>query len=127
VPPTVARTREEQGRLFWVWVLTLPILLLLGASAAFAAPWPNQLTQRIGQALLAFPVLFVVGEPLLHSASAALRGEVKAPLAVITAAVALACYGSGLLAIVGLAPPLAGVSAVVVSTYLSLRYVAGRY
>lgn len=122
---SLARTREEQGRLFWVWLLTLPILLLLGASRAFGAPWPNPLTQRIAMVMLAFPVLFVVGEPLLVEAFGPADRRRRMPL--VVALVAIACYLSGVLALFTAAPPIAGASAVVVSTYLSVRYLAGWY
>jgi cation transport ATPase len=124
--PSPARKREEQGRLFWVWLLTLPIILLRLASFAFGAPWPNALTQRIAMLMLAFPVLFVVGEPLLADAVTALRtGRPSTP--VIVAGVALACYASGVLALFTTAPPIAGVSALVVCAYLTLRYLFVRY
>jgi len=120
-----ARKREEQGRLFWVWLLTLPILLLLAASRAFEAPWPNPLTQRIAMLMLAFPVLFVVGEPLLAEAFGSAKERKRQ--AVVVSLVAIACYVSGILALFTSAPPVAGVSAVVVSTYLTVRYLAGWY
>lgn len=124
--PSKARKREEQGRLFWVWLLTLPIILLLAAAFAFGAPWPNPLTQRIAMLMLAFPVVFVVGEPLLAEAVAALRGNGGyAPLAV--AAGALACYASGALSLLTPAPPVAGLSALIVCAYLTVRYLGERY
>ena len=70
--PTKARRREEQGRLFWLWLLTLPIILILAAAFAFGAPWPTPLTQRFAMAMLAFPVLFMVGDPLFRDAKRAL-------------------------------------------------------
>ena len=122
---SLARKREEQGRLFWVWLLTLPILLLLAASVAFEAPWPNPLTQRIAMVMLAFPVLFVVGEPLLAEAFASTTERRRSALAV--AMVAVACYASGILALFTPAPPIAGASALIVALYLTVRYLAGRY
>jgi len=124
--PSIARKREEQGRLFWVWLLTLPLLLLLGASRVFGAPWPNPLTQRIGFVVLAFPVLFVVGEPLFAAARAAIERR-RPNLSLIVAGMAAAGYGCGLLAIFTSAPPLAGASALLVSVYLTLRYITSRY
>jgi len=61
-----ASLREAQGRLFWAWLFTLPILLILGASRVFGAPWPDELLQDLAMLALAFPVLFVVGLPLFH-------------------------------------------------------------
>ncbi|MGD8330419.1 MAG: hypothetical protein PVJ49_13380 [Acidobacteriota bacterium] len=124
--PSLARRREEQGRLFWAWLLTLPIILLLAAARAFGTPWPNPMTQRIAMVMLAFPVVFVVGEPLLSDAAAALRRRAWHP-AVIVAPIALACYASGMLALLTAAPAIGGVSALVVSTYLTARYLSGRY
>lgn len=119
-----ARRREEQGRLFWVWLLTLPIILLMGASRAFGAPWPNPLTQRIAMLLLAFPVLFVVGEPLLADAAESLRARRGHPSLAVAAA-ALGCYASGALALFTSAPPIAGISALLVSAYFTARYLLG--
>jgi len=70
---------------------------------------------------LAFPVVFVVGEPLFHHAlEARRRGTLDATFAL--AAATVVGYLSGIVALVAPIPSLAGVSAVVVSTYLSLRY-----
>lgn len=124
--PSVARKREEQGRLFWAWLLSLPILLLLGASRAFGTPWPNPLTQHIAQVILAFPVLFTVGEPLFGAAATAIR-ERRPGIALLVAAAATAGYASGVLAVFLPLPATAGPSALLVSTYLTLRYFAGRY
>ena len=124
--PSLARKREEQGRLFWAWLLTLPIILLLGAGRAFGAPWPNPLTQRIAMVMLPFPVVFVVGEPLLVDAMEAARaGRLRG--SVVVAVIALGSYASGVLALFTAAPPISGLSAVVVSAYLTGRYLAGRY
>ena len=126
VAPSLARKREEQGRLFWVWLLSLPIVLLLVASRAFGAPWPNPLTHRIAMVMLSFPVLFVVGEPLLTRAAKTARAG-RIGISVIVAGVALGSYASGVLALFTSAPPVGGLSALVVSTYLTGRYIAGRY
>ena len=126
MPPSRARRREEQGRLFWAWLLSFPIIVLLAASRAFGAPWPHPLTQRIAMVMLAFPVLFVVGEPLLTDAYRAWR-DGRGYTALLVAAVAIGMYASGVLAVVTAAPPIAGLSALVVSTYLSVRYLTGRY
>jgi len=122
-----AREREEQGRLFWVWLLSLPILLLMAAAAAFGTPWPNPLTQRIAMIMLAFPVIFVVGEPVMSGARSTLAGEGRDAGALVAAAAAVAMYASGVLSLITPAPPLAGLAALVVSTYLTLRYATGRY
>lgn len=124
--PSLARKREEQGRLFWVWLLSLPIILLLGASRAFGTPWPHPLTYRIAMVVLSFPVLFVVGEPLFARAAKTARAG-RIGISVIVAGIALGSYASGILALFTPAPPVGGLSALVVSTYLTGRYLAGRY
>ena len=124
--PSLARKREEQGRLFWVWLLTLPIVLLLGASRAFGAPWPHPLTHRIAMVMLSFPVVFVVGEPLFARAAETAR-DGRIGISVIVAGVALGSYASGVFALFTPAPPVGGLSALVVSTYLTVRYLVGRY
>jgi cation transport ATPase len=125
-PSSPARRREEQGRLFWVWLLSLPIILLLAAERAFGAAWPNPLTQKIAMVMLAYPVLFVVGEPLLHEGAAAWQQRRASP-AVLAAAAALACYVSGALATFTSAPPIAGHAALLVAAYLTLRYFVGSW
>ncbi len=124
--PTKARRREEQGRLFWLWLLTLPIIMILVAAFAFDAPWPNRLAQRFAMAMLAFPVLFMVGDPLFRDAKRALTNRRPGP-EVGVAAIVLVAYASGVLALIAPTPPAAGLSALVVSTYFSVRYLLGRY
>ncbi len=124
--PSIARKREEQGRLFWVWLLTLPLLLLMGASRAFGAPWPNPLTLRIGYIMLAFPVLFVVGEPVFRDALASARQK-RLDLGLLVGVAAAGCYASSVLSLFTPAPPLGGISALVVSAYLTRRYITSRY
>jgi cation transport ATPase len=126
VAPTRARRREEQGRLFWLWLLTLPIILMRAAAFAFGAPWPSPLTQRFAMVMLAFPVLFMVGDPLFRDARRALTERQPTPELAV-AAIVLVAYGSGLLALIAPTPPVAGVSALVVSTYFTARYLLGRY
>ncbi len=123
---SLARKREAQGRLFWAWLLTLPVVLLLAATFAFGAPWPNPLTHRIAMVMLAFPALFVVGEPLISRAAETAR-DGRFGISVIVAGVALGSYTSGVLALFSPAPPIGGLSALVVSTYLTVRYLVGRY
>jgi len=126
VTPTRARRREEQGRLFWLWLLTLPIILMRAAAFAFGAPWPTPLMQRFAMAMLAFPVLFMVGDPLFRDAKRALADRRPSPELAVAATVLIA-YGSGLLALVAPTPPVAGFSALVVSTYFTVRYLLDRY
>ena len=124
--PTRGRRREEQGRLFWLWLLTLPIILMLTAAFAFGAPWPDPLSQRLAMAMLAFPVLFMVGEPLFKDAKRSLRDRRLGPELAVAAIVLLA-YSSGFLALIFPTPPIAGFSALIVSTYFTVRYLLGRY
>lgn len=116
------RKSEEQGRLFWAWLFTLPIIGLLAASLAFGAPWPSPTVLRIGMLVLAFPVLFGVGEPLFHDAAEARRhGAWGAAVPVL--ALAIATYAAGILALFLPIPTLAGASAFLVALYLTARYV----
>jgi cation transport ATPase len=76
--------------------------------------------------MLAFPALFVVGEPLISRAAETAR-DGRFGISVIVAGVALGSYTSGVLALFSPAPPIGGLSALVVSTYLTVRYLVGRY
>ena len=116
------RKAEEQGRLFWVWLLTLPIILMMAASRAFGAPWPGPFMLRLAMVTLAFPVLFIVGEPLFAVAIEAARAR-RWHSALPVAALAAIGYLSGLIALVGPTPSLAGPAAILVSLYLTGRYV----
>ena len=115
------RKSEEQGRLFWAWLLTLPIIGLLAASLAFRAPWPSPAVQRIGMVVLAFPVVFGVGEPLFHDAAEARRRGAWG-VAVPVLALVLVTYGAEILALFLPIPTLAGAPAILVAVYLSARY-----
>ena len=115
------RKSEEQGRLFWVWLLSLPIIGLLAASLAFGAPWPSPWVLRIGMVVLAFPVVFGVGEPLFRDAAEARRRgawSVAAPVLLL----AIVSYATGVLALFLPIPTFAGASAILVALYLTGRY-----
>lgn len=75
--------------------------------------------------MLAFPVLFVVGEPLLVEAFGSESRRRRSSQ--VVGLIAVACYVSGILALFTSAPPVAGGSAVVVSAYLTVRYLADWY
>jgi len=97
----------------------------LGASQAFGVPWPTPLTHRIAMVVLSYPVVFVVGEPLFARAAATAR-DGRVGISVIVAGAALGSYASGVLALFTPAPPIGGLSALVVSTYLTVRYLVRR-
>ena len=105
-----------------MWLLTLPIILIHGASVAFGAPWPSPLLLNLAMVALAFPVLFVAGEPLFGAAIAAGKSG-RWNLELWVAALVVAGYGSGLVALVAPTPQLAGASAILAATYLTVRYV----
>ncbi len=99
---------------------------MLAAAFAFGAPWPGPLTQRFAMAMFAFPVLFMVGNPLFNDAKRAVKDRRLCP-EVGVAAIVLVAYGSGLLALIAPTPPVAGLSALLVSTYFTVRYLLRRY
>ncbi len=115
------RKSEEQGRLFWVWLLTLPIIGLLAASLAFGAPWPSPWVLRIGMVVLAFPVVFGVGEPLFSDAAEARRRGAWS-VATVVFLLAMISYAAGVLALFLPIPTFAGASAILVALYLTARY-----
>ena len=116
-----AREVEHQGRLFWAWLLTFPIIVMHAASWVFGAPWPSRLRLSLGLLRLAFPVVFVIGEPLFRKALESWRRR-RFDATVILAVAATLLYASGMVALFAPTPSLAGVSALVVSTYLTVRY-----
>lgn len=135
--PSRAALREAQGRLFWVWLLTSPIVFLEMAHVAFGAPWPGPLLKDVGLLLLAFPVLFVVGDRTFHAARARLRaGEGNASAAegadedrdrgsladLVVAAACVVAYGSGFLATFTYLPNPAGFAAVLMAAHTTVRY-----
>lgn len=143
--PSAARRREAQGRLFWTWLFALPILLILGASFTFGAPWPDRLLQNLAMLVLAFPILFVVGLPLFHleegealgtDADDPDREEGAGPdskdsagllLDRLVAGIATLGYVSGITALAGWTPNGSGIAALLVATYLTGRHLTGRH
>lgn len=71
---TPARWREAQGRLFWAWLLTTPILFIEASSLLFGAPWPGPLRRDLFLLVLASPVVFGVGDRTFRRASSRHRG-----------------------------------------------------
>jgi cation transport ATPase len=117
--------KDAQGRLFWIWAFSLPVILIMIASTAFGTPWPSRLLRDIAFLILAVPVLFVVGRDEL-SAAAARRGHTRSVSGLLVAAAAVTGYLSGLLALVVPVPNLAGMAVVVVAAYSTMCYLKGR-
>ncbi len=114
--------REAQGRVFFAWLFTLPIMLIMAGSWAFGSPWPDPLLHRLLMLVLAFPVLFVVGNETLSSAAAAVRR--RAPnMDVLIALGTLAAYTSGLLALFTPVASFSGIAAMIMAFHLTGRYI----
>ena len=107
------RTRllEAQGRLFFAWLFTLPIMLIMAGSWAFGSPWPSPLLHRLLMLLLAFPVLFVVGGETLGYALGAVRRR-SANMDLLIALGTLAAYSTGFLSLFLPLASFAGVAAI---------------
>ena len=125
-PSTAARTpaalREAQGRVFFAWLFTLPIMLIMAGSWAFGSPWPSPLLHQLLMLLLAFPVLFVVGLDTLTSAlGAARRGSPN--MDVLIALGTLAAYATGLLALFTPVASFSGIAAMIMAFHLTGRYI----
>ncbi len=114
--------REAQGRVFFAWLFTLPIMLIMASSWAFGSPWPDPLLHQLLMLVLAFPVLFVVGNETLSSAAAAVRRR-SPNMDVLIALGTLAAYGSGLLALFTPIASFSGIAAMIMAFHLTGRYI----
>lgn len=119
-----AALRDAQGRLFFAWLFTLPILAIMAAHRLFGRPWPGPVLENLGMLILAAPVVFAVGRPILSSAARSLRSR-RMGLDLLVAGAALAAYASGALALLLPVPGLAGLASVLVAAHLTLRYFRG--
>lgn len=120
-----AKLREAQGRLFFAWLFTLPIMLIMAGSWAFGSPWPSPFVHRLLMVVLAFPVLFAVGsETMQFALRAARRGA--ANMDVLIALGTLAAYTTGILALFTPLASFAGVAAMIMAFHLTGRYLEAR-
>lgn len=117
-----AALREAQGRVFFAWLFTLPIMLIMVGSWAFGSPWPDPLLHQLLMLLLAFPVLFVVGNETLSSAAAAIRRRTP-NMDVLIALGTLAAYATGLLALLTPIASFSGIAAMIMAFHLTGRYI----
>jgi Cu+-exporting ATPase len=117
-----AALREAQGRVFFAWLFTLPIMLIMAGSWAFGSPWPDPLLHQLLMLLLAFPVLFVVGNETLSSAAAAIRRRTP-NMDVLIALGTLAAYATGLLALLTPIASFSGIAAMIMAFHLTGRYI----
>ena len=116
---------EAQGRIFWAWLFTLPVIWIQAATWIFDAPWPNPRLMQISLVALGFPVLFVVGEPIFRSALAAVRqGRLNADLSI--ALVTSVGWVTGALTFFLPLPNYAGPAAVLMAAYLTVRHLKGQ-
>ena len=120
-PSDRARLREAQGRIFWAWLFTLPMMLIMVATWAFGWSWPTPVLNHLGMVVLAFPVLFVVGLPTFETAFRGLRGG-TANMDLLIALGTLAAYTSGLASLVLPVANYAGVAAMIMAFHLTGRY-----
>ncbi len=117
-----AALREAQGRVFFAWLFTLPIMLIMAGSWAFGSPWPDPLLHQLLMLMLAFPVLFVVGVETLSSAVAAV-GRRSPNMDVLIALGTLAAYATGLLALFTPITSFSGIAAMIMAFHLTGRYI----
>ena len=117
-----AALREAQGRVFFAWLFTLPIMLIMAGSWAFGSPWPDPLLHQLLMLMLAFPVLFVVGVETLSSAVAAV-GRRSPNMDVLIALGTLAAYATGLLALFTPITSFSGIAAMIIAFHLTGRYI----
>ncbi len=119
---TPAALREAQGRVFFAWLFTLPIMLIMAGSWAFGSPWPDPLLHKLLMLVLALPVLFVVGIETLSSAMAAVRRR-SPNMDVLIALGTMAAYATGLLALFTPIASFSGIAAMIMAFHLTGRYI----
>ena len=120
-----ASLREAQGRLFFAWLFTLPIMLIMAGSWAFGSPWPSPFVHRLLMLILASPVVFVVGGETLAGAAAAVARRVP-NMDVLIALGTLAAYSTGIFALVSSLTSFAGIAAMIMAFHMTGRYLEAR-
>jgi Cu+-exporting ATPase len=120
-----AQVREAQGRLFFAWLFTLPIMLIMAGSWAFGSPWPSPFVHLLLMLVLAFPVVFVVGNETLTGALAAIGRRIP-NMDVLIALGTLAAYLTGILAIFTSLTSFAGIAAMIMAFHMTGRYMEAR-
>lgn len=116
-----ASVREAQGRVFFAWLFTLPILLIMAGSWAFDSPWPSPFLHRLLMPILAAPVVFVVGSETLDGAAAAIARR-RPSLDVLITLGTLAAYATGVFALFTSLTSFAGIAAIIMASHLTVRY-----
>ena len=123
--PSRRQLKDAQGRLFWIWAFSIPVVLIMIASVAFGSPWPSPQIRNLGYLVLAVPVLFVVGRDELRATSVRPDGS-HSISGLVVAAMAVGGYLSGLLALVAPVPNLAGIAVLVMAAYSTMCYLQKR-
>jgi len=120
-----ASVREAQGRVFFAWLFTLPIMLIMAGSWAFGSPWPSPFLHRLLMVILASPVVFVVGSETLSGAAAAVARRVP-NMDVLIALGTLAAYSTGIFALFSSLTSFAGIAAMIMAFHMTGRYLEAR-
>ncbi len=120
-----AAVREAQGRVFFAWLFTLPIMLIMAGSWAFGSPWPSPFLHQLLMLLLASPVVFVVGNETLFGAAAAVARRVP-NMDVLIALGTLAAYATGVFALFSSLTSFAGIAAMIMAFHMTGRYLEAR-
>jgi len=120
-----AEVREAQGRLFFAWLFTLPIMLIMAGSWAFGSPWPSPFLHQLLMLILAFPVVFVVGGETLAGAAAAMGRRIP-NMDVLIALGTMAAYSTGVLALLSSLTSFAGIAAMIMAFHMTGRYMEAR-
>jgi len=117
--------REAQGRVFFAWLFTLPIMLIMAGSWAFGSPWPSPFLHQLLMLILASPVVFVVGSETLSGAAAAVARRVP-NMDVLIALGTLAAYSTGVFALFSSLTSFAGIAAMIMAFHMTGRYLESR-
>ncbi len=120
-----AAVREAQGRVFFAWLFTLPIMLIMAGSWAFGSPWPSPFLHQLLMLILASPVVFVVGSETLAGATAAVRRRLP-NMDVLIALGTLAAYSTGVFALFSSLTSFAGIAAMIMAFHMTGRYMEAR-
>lgn len=120
-----ASVREAQGRVFFAWLFTLPIMLIMAGSWAFGSPWPSPFLHQLLMLVLASPVVFVVGSETMTGAAAAVARRVP-NMDVLIALGTLAAYSTGVLALFSSLTSFAGIAAMIMAFHMTGRYLEAR-
>jgi Cu+-exporting ATPase len=125
------KTQEEKmmdaakRKMFWSWVVTIPIIFWMIPEMVMGVAWPNKLIYDIGIIILATPVMFIPGLSTLKSAWNSVK-RFSANMDVLIAMGTMVSYLSGFASLFTPIANYAGIAAMIMAFHLTGRYIENK-